>query len=49
MQQPSPVNTVNGDTGIKVVGTNGSYPGIVKQVNYNFGGVAPKLQVLVIS
>ena len=38
-------NTVNGDTGIKVVGTNGSYPGIVKQVNYNFGGVAPKLQV----
>ena len=39
------VNTVNGDTGIKVLGTNGSYPGIVKQVNYNFGGVAPKLQV----
>jgi peptidoglycan/xylan/chitin deacetylase (PgdA/CDA1 family)/methionine-rich copper-binding protein CopC len=39
------VNTVNGDKGIKVRGTNGSYPGIVKQVNYNFGGVAPKLQV----
>ena len=39
------VNTVNGDTGVKVVGTNGSYPGIIKQVNYNFGGIAPKLQV----
>ena len=39
------VNTVNGDKGIKIRGTNGSYPGIIKQVNYNFGGVAPKLQV----
>ncbi len=30
------VNTVNGDTGIKVVGTAGSYPGIVKTSKLQF-------------
>ena len=38
-------NTINGDVGIKVSGSNGTYPGIVKNVKYNFYGVAPSLQL----
>ena len=38
-------NTINGDIGIKVSGSDGTYPGIVKTVKYNFGGVAPSLQL----
>jgi predicted outer membrane repeat protein len=37
--------TINGDTGIQVSGANGTYPGIEKNVNYNFNGVAPNLQL----
>ena len=39
--------TINGDTGIQVSGANGTYPGMVKSVNYNFNGVAPQLQLWV--
>ena len=38
-------NTINGDVGIKVSGSNGTYPGIIKNVKYNFYGVAPSLQL----
>jgi len=37
--------TINGDTGIQVSGANGTYPGILKSVDYNFNGVAPELQL----
>ena len=37
--------TINGDQGIQVVGSNGSYPEITKNVKYNFDGVAPNLQL----
>ena len=39
--------TINGDTGIQIIGANGTYPGIEKKVNYNFDGVAPNLQLWV--
>ena len=37
--------TINGDQGIQVVGSKGTYPGITKTVKYNFDGVAPNLQL----
>ena len=37
--------TINGDQGIQVVGSKGSYPAIMKTVKYNFDGVAPNLQL----
>lgn len=39
------LDTVNGDTGIQVGGSNGTYPGIRKNVNYNFNGVAPNIDL----
>ena len=36
---------INGDQGIQVVGSKGSYPSITKTVKYNFDGVAPNLQL----
>jgi peptidoglycan/xylan/chitin deacetylase (PgdA/CDA1 family)/methionine-rich copper-binding protein CopC len=38
-------DTINGDTGIKVGGSAGNYPSITKNVNYNFNGTAPNIQL----
>ena len=36
---------INGDKGIKVGGSAGNYPNITKNVNYNFNGAAPNIQL----
>ena len=36
---------INGDKGIKVGGNAGNYPNITKNVNYNFDGIAPNIQL----
>ena len=38
-------DTINGDKGIKVGGSSGNYPCITKNVNYNFNGTAPNIQL----
>ena len=39
------VDNINGDIGVLVTGANGTYPSIIKNVNYNFQGVTPSLQL----
>ncbi|MGB9201609.1 Ig-like domain-containing protein, partial [Methanobacterium sp.] len=39
------VDNINGDIGVLLTGANGTYPGIIKNVNYNFQGVTPSLQL----
>ena len=39
------VDNINGDIGVLLTGANGSYPAIIKNVNYNFHGVTPSLQL----
>jgi peptidoglycan/xylan/chitin deacetylase (PgdA/CDA1 family)/methionine-rich copper-binding protein CopC len=38
-------DTINGDTGIKISSNAGNYPCITKNVNYNFNGNAPNIQL----
>ena len=39
------VDNINGDMGVQLTGANGTYPAIMKNVNYNFHGVTPSLQL----
>jgi peptidoglycan/xylan/chitin deacetylase (PgdA/CDA1 family)/methionine-rich copper-binding protein CopC len=38
-------DTINGDKGIKVGSSAGNFPSVTKNVNYNFDGTAPNIQL----